>query len=182
MGDLIDDLLAFSRTGRQVMSSSRIPMENLVRDLFKEVMATNPDRRFDLNLGKIPSALGDPSMIRQVIVNLISNAAKFTAGKDPAIISVEGWEDGDSVGYSVSDNGVGFDMEYSGKLFKVFQRLHGVGEFEGTGVGLAIVHRIIKRHGGQIWAKSKLNEGTTFSFVLPKKLKVEEQELGEVRS
>ncbi len=169
MGQLIDDLLAFSRLGRQAVSLADIDMEDLVRQVWKECLAVGAERQMELKVDRLPWALGDSALIRQVLSNLLSNAVKFTKPRERAVIEVGGWrEDGESV-YYVKDNGVGFDMRYRDKLFGVFQRLHGADEFEGTGVGLALVQRIIHRHGGRVWAEGKEDEGATFYFSLPEK-------------
>jgi PAS domain S-box-containing protein len=168
MGKLIDDLLAFSRVGRAVMSSSVINMETMARSIFFEL--TNPEsrERIDFRVGPLPSATGDTSLIRQVWMNLLSNAVKFSSKKELAIIEVSAERSADEIVYSIRDNGAGFDMQYMDKLFGVFQRLHSTKEFEGTGVGLAIVHRIILRHGGRIWAEGETGKGATFHFTFRK--------------
>ena len=168
MGKLIDDLLAFSRVGRAVMSSSVINMETMARSIFFEL--TNPEsrERIDFRVGPLPSATGDTSLIRQVWMNLLSNAVKFSSKKELAIIEVSAELSADEIVYSIRDNGAGFDMQYMDKLFGVFQRLHSTKEFEGTGVGLAIVHRIILRHGGRIWAEGETGKGATFHFTFRK--------------
>jgi signal transduction histidine kinase len=167
MGQLIEDLLALSRLGRKQMDISEIDMAKLVKDVFDELKATAaPERTIQLDIKTLPPAHGDQSMIRQVFVNLISNSIKFTRPKENAVIEVGGETKGSENIYYVKDNGVGFDMQYLNKLFGVFQRLHSAEEFEGTGVGLAIVQRIIHRHGGRVWAEGKVNEGATFYFTL----------------
>ncbi len=166
MGRLIDELLHFSRLGRGELSSSEIPMRGLVESVWEELLAQE-SRRPALRLEELPQAWGDPGMIRQALVNLLSNALKFTRKKEKAAVEVGGKaQDGENV-YHVKDNGAGFDMKYADKLFGVFQRLHGEEEFEGTGVGLAIVQRVILRHGGRVWAEGKVGEGASFYFTLP---------------
>lgn len=165
MGSLIDDLLAFSRLSRQPMATGEIDMNNLAQSVFDEVGKPEADRQIHFAAIQVPIARGDRSLLRQVMVNLISNAIKFTRQKKDALI--EFGFDADQSAYYVRDNGVGFDMKYVGKLFGVFQRLHPVEEFEGTGVGLALVHRIITRHGGRVWALGEVGRGATFFFTLP---------------
>ncbi|MHB8810425.1 MAG: ATP-binding protein [Desulfobulbaceae bacterium] len=166
MGKLIDDLLAFSRAGRSALRSSAIDMTTLAQAVFKEA-ATPEDRgRIDFQVTPLPPAVGDPSLIHQVWLNLLANALKFTAKKQLAVIRVGAEHQGHEIVYFVRDNGAGFDMRYADKLFGVFQRLHSTKEFEGTGVGLAIVQRIIKRHGGRIWAEGEPGKGATFYFTL----------------
>jgi len=169
MGQLIDDLLAFSGLGRKNVEPVRIDMESMAKEVFEELKAANPGRTFDFRLSALPPAQGDRPMMKQVFVNLLSNAVKYSRGKEPAVIEVGSRTEAEEVVYFVRDNGVGFSMNYVEKLFGVFQRLHSPKEFEGTGVGLALVQRIIQRHGGRIWADAKLNEGAIFSFALPKK-------------
>lgn len=168
MGQLIDDLLAFSRLGRQAMSLSVIDMNRLVQDVWNELGKMNPTRTMQLQNGILPQAFGDPSLVRQVLLNLLANAVKFINTGNTALIEIGGKTNGKENIYYVKDNGVGFDMEYYDKLFGVFQRLHLEDEFEGTGVGLAIVQRIIQRHGGRVWAESKVDEGSCFHFTLPR--------------
>ncbi|MCX5893368.1 MAG: GAF domain-containing protein, partial [Deltaproteobacteria bacterium] len=167
MGQLIDDLLALSRLGRREIRKTRLDLAAMSVAVFNEIKAGNPERRVELTVQDLPSTYGDPSLIRQVLVNLLSNAFKFTNRSEIAVIEVGGRRaDGENV-YYVKDNGVGFDMRYQEKLFGVFQRLHKQGEFEGTGVGLAIVQRILLRHGGRTWAEGQVGEGATFFFALP---------------
>jgi PAS domain S-box-containing protein len=167
MGRLIDDLLAFSRLGRKAIERSPIDMTELARNVSQSSLASTR-REPTFILEPLPPAYGDPALVRQVFVNLLSNAAKYSRTRDEIVIEVGGHsENGESL-YYVKDNGVGFDMNYANKLFGVFQRLHSVEEFEGTGVGLAIVQRIIHRHGGRVWANGKVNGGATFYFTLPK--------------
>jgi len=169
MGELINDLLEFSRLGRKEMRVSDINMDILVRTVFKELKLSILRRKMKFNVRTIPSTFGDRAMIQEVFVNLLSNAIKFTEPKETAIIEVGSKEEKEENIYYVKDNGVGFDMKYVDKLFGVFQRLHAADEFKGTGVGLALVKRIIERHGGRVWAEGKVNEGATFYFTLPKK-------------
>jgi len=168
MGRLIDDLLAFSRMGRREMAVNPVDMTNLVRTVANELRASEPaGRAIEIDIAELPAATGDPAMLRQVWVNLLSNAIKFTRTREPAHIEVGAEREGGEIRYWVKDNGVGFDMQYADKLFGVFQRLHAVDEFEGTGVGLALSQRIVHRHGGHIAAQSAVDAGATFSFVLP---------------
>ncbi len=167
MSTLIDDLLALSRIGRKDIGHADIEMDKLVRTVFDEIKATTPERKIQFNVKLLPSASGDAGMIRQVFINLLTNAIKFTRLEETPIIEVGGYvEDSENV-YYVKDNGVGFDMRYKDKLFGAFQRLHDGETFEGTGIGLAIVQRIISRHYGRLWAEGKVNEGATFYFTLP---------------
>lgn len=166
MGQLIDGLLTLSRIGRRDMRQTPIDMAALAQDVFTELMRITDDRAVTFDLKALPSAEGDRSMIRQVWTNLLSNALKFTREEDEARITVGGREDDGRTVYFVRDNGAGFDMEYADKLFGVFQRLHEEDAFEGTGVGLAIVERIIRRHGGDVWAEGAEGAGATFSFTL----------------
>jgi signal transduction histidine kinase len=168
MGKLIDDLLAISRLGRKVMKAADFDMERLAEAVFKELQGTEPGRNLKIRFKPMPPARGDRDMIRQVLVNLLSNAIKFTRTREIAEIEVSGWSAEAENVYCVRDNGVGFEMAYVEKLFGVFQRLHAADQFEGTGVGLAIVQRVIHRHGGRVWAESKEGEGAAFYFTLPK--------------
>ncbi len=169
MGQLIDDLLAFSRLGRKEMYSSRIDMKALAASVFNELIKEEQRENIDFVLGDVSITEGDSSLLRQVWVNLLSNAIKFTSKKEQAVIEVGSQENGDETVYYVRDNGAGFDMEYGNKLFGVFQRLHSESEFSGTGVGLAIVQRIIRRHDGRVWAEGQVEKGATFYFALPRK-------------
>jgi PAS domain S-box-containing protein len=165
MGQLIDDMLNFSRTGRLEITFSEIDMEKLAHEVLDEL---HPDGgKLLVEIEHIPPSMGDRAMIHQVFVNLLSNAIKFSRAKEVPMIKVGGSIQGSEAIYYVQDNGAGFDMQYTDKLFGVFQRLHSLNEFEGTGIGLAIVKRIIARHGGRVWAEGKLNEGATIYFALP---------------
>jgi PAS domain S-box-containing protein len=171
MGQLIDDLLVFSRLGRQEIRVSEMNMGKLAKAVSEELKLAVPERKLKFTINTLIPAQGDQAMIRQVFVNLLSNAVKFTRPKERAVIEVDGRSEGNENVYTVKDNGVGFDMQYVNKLFGVFQRVHSAEEFEGTGVGLAIVQRIIHRHGGRVWAEGKVNEGATFYFTLPRERK-----------
>jgi len=166
MGQLIEDLLALSQLGRKPLVRSNIALESLVDRLVAELRSRDPARAVDVRIGRLRECEGDASLIEQVMVNLLSNAFKFTRGREPAIIDVGSRRDGGEIVYFVRDNGAGFDMRYAAKLFGVFQRLHSVSEFEGTGVGLSIVQRIVSRHGGRIWAESEPGKGAAFYFTL----------------
>jgi signal transduction histidine kinase len=167
MGALVDDLLAFSRLGRQSVSKSEINMDGLVREVMDEALRNHKGTVPEISIKSLPPARADLGLLRQVWVNLISNAIKYSSKSPQPMVSVSAQHSAAGPTYVVQDNGVGFSMTYAEKLFGVFQRLHRADEFEGTGVGLAIVQRIILRHGGRIWADAKINEGATFSFTLP---------------
>jgi PAS domain S-box-containing protein len=167
MGQLIDDILKFSRAGRTQLTFSEVDMAGLAREVWEELAPTAAGHELKVEIGAIPPARGDRAMLRQVFVNLLSNAIKFSRAKPSAVIKVGAAVEAGERIYFVQDNGAGFDMQYADKLFGVFQRLHAVEEFEGTGIGLAIVKRIVTRHGGRVWAEGKVNEGATFYFVLP---------------
>jgi signal transduction histidine kinase len=168
MGDLIDDLLAFSRFGRQAMQQERIDMRSLVDSAIRLVRPDADDVAAQIEIGNLPRSVGDPALLQQVWVNLLSNAFKYSAMRAPPVIRIAGTDDATETVYSIADNGVGFDMQYYGKLFGVFQRLHSADAFPGTGVGLAIAQRIVTRHGGRIWAEAVVDQGATFYFALPK--------------
>lgn len=168
MGQLIDDLLAFSRLSRKEMRKSTVQMGRLAGEVFEKLQHEASDRNIRFNVETLPPARGDKTLIREVLTNLIFNAIKFTRSREIAVIEVKGRTEGNEHIFSVKDNGVGFDMQYVEKLFKVFQRLHSTMEFEGTGIGLALVQRIIHRHDGRVWAEGKIDEGATFYFALPK--------------
>lgn len=167
MNALIDDLLTFSRLGRQPLQTSNINMKQLVNSVYKEIQSQTETESVKFVVGELPDAQGDYSLLKQVWLNLLSNAVKYSSEKSDPVIEVQGWIEGEEIVYSVKDNGAGFDMEYYNKLFVVFQRLHKAEGFPGTGVGLAIILRIIVRHGGRVWAEGKKGEGATFYFTLP---------------
>ncbi|MGC9941435.1 MAG: ATP-binding protein [Verrucomicrobiota bacterium] len=169
MGNLIDDLLAFSRIGQMVMKKSEISLGQLVQETVDDFKKETKDRNITWTVQPLPHLQADGALIRMVLVNLISNAVKFTGGRAEATIEIGivPGGDGETVIF-IRDNGAGFDPEYSGKLFGVFQRLHSQDEFEGTGIGLANVQRIIHRHGGRVWAEGVVDGGATFYFSIPK--------------
>jgi PAS domain S-box-containing protein len=174
MGALIDDLLEFSRLGRQTVARREVNVDSLVREVIEEVLHTEllgergqaaPAPRIEVD--PLPSARGDRGLLRQVWANLIANAVKYSSKAARPFIQVSGRQVGAENHYSVRDNGVGFNMEYAEQLFRVFQRLHRADEFSGTGVGLAIVQRVVTRHGGRVWAEGEVDHGAVFSFALP---------------
>ncbi len=167
MLQLVDDLLAFSRSEHQQMEPSAIDIGELAKGVFEELKGIIPEQTLLLDIKTLPPTRGDQSMIRQVFVNLLSNAIKFTRSKGAGVIEIGCLVKENQNIYYVKDNGVGFDMRYAGELFGVFQRHHAVDEFEGTGIGLAIVQRIIHRHGGKVWAEGEIDKGATFYFTLP---------------
>jgi PAS domain S-box-containing protein len=169
MGQLVDDLLAFSRLSRSHKETTTIRMAALVNSVLNETISSESRSRIEFSVETMPDATGDPSLMRQVWSNLLSNAVKFSAKHPRPRIEVRGRMVGNEIEYSVRDNGAGFDMKYGAKLFGVFQRLHSSKEFEGTGVGLAIVQRIVHRHGGRVWAEGETDRGATFYFTLPVK-------------
>jgi signal transduction histidine kinase len=167
MGKLIDDLLSFSRMGRAEMLTRKTNLDNLVREVLREYQEDIKGRNIDWKIGPLPEVYGDSAMLRQVFVNLISNALKYTRKCDKAVIEIGSvCGEKDEICFFVKDNGAGFDMKYVDKLFGLFQRLHRAEDYEGTGVGLANVRRIVHRHGGRVWAEGKVGEGATFWFKL----------------
>ena len=167
MGRLIDDLLNFSRVGRHGVQLTNTDMTSLVREVFDQVKGRAGERQVDFRVGDLPAAPGDLALLRQVWINLIDNALKYTRHRSQVQVSITGVKRGSEVVYSIRDNGAGFDMKYASKLFGVFHRLHSADEFEGTGVGLALVQRIIRRHGGRVGAEAQVDRGATFYFTLP---------------
>lgn len=166
MGELIDDLLAFSRLGRKEITTSEINMNILVKSVKEEEIIGNSNE-IEFKINELPSAMGQQALIKQVWVNLISNAIKFSKNQPKITIEIGSYFKDNVVVYYIKDNGAGFEMQYYDKLFGIFQRLHSQEEFEGTGIGLAIVQKIVTRHNGKVWAESKLNEGSCFYFSLP---------------
>ncbi|MBM2811020.1 MAG: hypothetical protein HW416_1779 [Chloroflexi bacterium] len=166
MGALVDDLLAFSKLARQGLAKESTDPGRIARGVLADLMQHEDGRQIDVSIRELPSCLADPSLLRQVFSNLLGNALKYTRRRERAEIEVGSRVVDGEVAYFVTDNGTGFDMQYAGKLFGVFQRLHRSEEFEGTGVGLAIVQRIIHRHEGRVWAEAAIDKGATFSFTL----------------
>jgi signal transduction histidine kinase len=167
MGNLIDDLLDFSRMGRKEIHKSEMDVDDLVRTVIDELTEPRNGKNADIRVLPLGHVKGDINMMRQVWLNLISNAIKYSGLREDPKIEIGSYMENGAHCFYVKDNGVGFNMDYKDKLFGVFQRLHKVNEFEGTGVGLALVKRIVTRHGGTIWAEAKVNEGATFYFSLP---------------
>jgi light-regulated signal transduction histidine kinase (bacteriophytochrome) len=165
MGQLIDDLLAFSRLGRQSVTKRPVDMLALVHEVCNEVAV---DARCSISIGALPGAPADDRLIKQVLLNIVANAVKYSSKRGDARVEIGGSEDLSENLYWVRDNGAGFDMRYAARLFGVFQRLHSQEDFPGTGVGLAIVHRVVSRHGGRVWAEGKPGEGACFYFTLPR--------------
>jgi signal transduction histidine kinase len=168
MGVLIDNLLAFSGMGRAAMQAAWTETDRLVAESREELAPETKGRDIEWKIAPLPRVFVDPALFKQVWMNLLGNAVKYTRKRDKAFIEVGCHDEGDRYEFFVKDNGAGFDMKYADKLFGIFQRLHRKEEFEGTGIGLANVQRILARHGGRIWAQGTLNEGATFSFTLPK--------------
>jgi light-regulated signal transduction histidine kinase (bacteriophytochrome) len=167
MNRLIDDLLRFSRLSQQPLTKELIRTRELFQEVLDELQTERAGRQIEIRLGPLPDCQGDRSLLRQVVVNLLSNALKFTRRRELAIVEIDGRLQDKELVYFVRDNGAGFDMQYARRLFGVFQRMHRAEEYEGTGVGLSIVQRIILRHGGRIWAEAAINQGATFFFTLP---------------
>jgi two-component system sensor histidine kinase/response regulator len=167
MGQLIEHLLRFARLSKQSLTKRPISMDAMVRQVLEDLQKELTNRHVAAQVGELPDVVGDPVLLQQVFVNLLSNAFKFTRHSDhPEIVVGCQQGEGEQI-YFVRDNGAGFDMQYAGNLFKVFHRLHSADEFEGTGVGLSLVQRIVQRHGGRIWAEGEVGKGATFYFTLP---------------
>jgi signal transduction histidine kinase len=166
MGHLVDDLLAFSRLGRKQLDKMTVSTTELVEKVVEEVRKQDAERPLKLSIGQLPNLWGDPTLLKQVFFNLIDNAFKYTRARAEAEIEIGSYHEGGEQVFFVRDNGAGFDMKYVDKLFGVFQRLHRAEDFEGTGVGLAIVQRIVHRHGGRVWAEAAVDRGATFRFTL----------------
>jgi light-regulated signal transduction histidine kinase (bacteriophytochrome) len=168
MGQLIDDLLAFSRLGRKALDPVELDMGEMARAVYERLNHTDPGRPVEFRLGSMPAARGDRGLFEQVWMNLLSNAIKFSSKTERPLIEVGGIAEQRELIFFVRDNGAGFDPKYASKLFGVFQRLHRQEDYAGTGVGLALVHRIVSRHGGRVWADGRPGAGATFHFSLPK--------------
>ena len=167
MKQLVDDLLRFSSLGHQALRPGPVDMATIVHSVLNDLREEQSTRDVKVHGGELPRALGDPALLHQVLTNLLSNAYKFTRRQEHAVIEIGSQMEPDGTpAYFVRDNGAGFDMAYAKRLFGVFQRLHGVSEFEGTGVGLSIVQRIVERHHGRVWAEAAVGRGATFYFTL----------------
>jgi PAS domain S-box-containing protein len=166
MGQLIDDLLTFSRTARQALTVQTVSTANTVQACLSDLQGMQENRHVTINVAELPDCKADAHLLKQVWLNLLENALKYTRKRDPAVITIGCRREHATDSYFVQDNGAGFDMKYADKLFGVFQRLHLADDYEGTGVGLALVQRIVQRHGGRVWAEAKLNLGATFHFTL----------------
>ena len=168
LNQLIDGLLRLSRIGRAEMNCAAVPLSDVVRQAQRDVLPEASGRSIDWRIGALPTVYGDPPLLRHAFISLFGNAIKFTAQRNPAEIEVGAREEPKRWIIYVRDNGVGFDQKLAGRLFGVFQRLHSEREFEGTGIGLATVRKVITRHGGETWAEGRVNEGATFFFSLPR--------------
>jgi len=168
MGALIDDLLTFSRLGRSPLHRRTVDVSAMVRAALEDLAYLREGRNIEIRCGDLPDCQGDPSLLKQVWINLLSNACKYTLKREAAMVEIGSQQEPGETVYFVRDNGTGFDMRYAGKLFGVFQRLHRAEDYEGTGVGLAIVQRVIHRHGGRVWAEGVVDQGATFYISLPK--------------
>ncbi|HWK50425.1 MAG TPA: ATP-binding protein, partial [Steroidobacter sp.] len=168
-GQLVDDLLSFSQLGRTALSMSPVDMQKVMQEIVRSVQPDTRGRQIEWRIQPLPPTNGDAPLLRQALYNLVDNALKYSRDRTPAIIEISGEQHASECVYTVRDNGVGFDMAYAHKLFGVFQRLHRMEDFAGTGIGLALTHRIIERHGGWIEARGALDEGAEFRFGLPRK-------------
>ena len=169
MGQLIDDLLQLSRVGRGEISETTVNLKELVQNCTKRIEKDFPDQKIEWKIAPLENVVADYNLLVQVWINLLSNAVKYSSQEKISIVEINSERRDDFLMYSVKDNGIGFDEKYKNRLFSPFQRLHSSADFEGSGIGLAIVRRIIARFGGQIWAESKPNKGAIFTFILPVK-------------
>ena len=167
-GKLVDDLLTFSQMGRGALRLADVDLTQLMRGIARDVSADQQGRHIEWHIAALPVVRADPAFLQLAVRNLLSNAVKYTRDRNPARIRIEAEDTPTETVVRIADNGVGFSMEYVDKLFGVFQRLHRMDEFEGTGIGLANVRRIIERHGGRTWAEGELDRGATFYFTLPR--------------
>lgn len=167
-GKLVDDLLTFSQMGRGALHLTDVDLAQLVRGVVRDLTPDQGRRHIEWDIATLPVVRADPAFLQLAMRNLLSNAVKYTRGRDPARIHIDAEQTDAETIVRIADNGVGFSMEYVAKLFGVFQRLHRMDEFEGTGIGLANVRRIIDRHGGRTWAEGELDRGATFYFALPR--------------
>ena len=167
MGNLIDALLTFSRLNRGETQRRKINSKNMVNSVLRNFNDDIWERNIEINVSDLPSMMGDENMINQVWINLISNALKYTSKKEKAVIYIGGKIENQNTVFHIKDNGAGFDMKYADKLFGVFQRLHKTSDFDGIGIGLANVNRIITRHGGNCWAEGEVDKGASFFFSVP---------------
>jgi light-regulated signal transduction histidine kinase (bacteriophytochrome) len=166
MGRLIDDLLSFSRLSRQALKRQTVDPRQIVDEALHQLDREAKNGQARISVGNLPACQADPALLKQVYVNLLSNAVKYSRKREGALIEIGAVAGNGEPTYYVRDNGVGFEMKYADKLFGVFQRLHRAEEYEGTGVGLAIVQRIVNRHGGRVWADAEIDKGATFYFTL----------------
>jgi signal transduction histidine kinase len=171
MGCLVDDLLRLAQVSRQELKVEETDLGLTVRQVLKELAADSIDRKIEWKIGRLPTVICDAGLVKQVFANLMGNAIKYTRGRESAVIEIGQGESAGTQAIFVRDNGAGFDMKHAGKLFGAFQRLHKQDEFEGTGIGLATVHRIVQKHGGRIWAQAEPGRGATFFFTLGSELK-----------
>jgi signal transduction histidine kinase len=167
-GQLMDDILRFMNLGRRRMEAGPVDLAELARAIFAELQTASPGRRMRLEIDALPPAFGDRDMLRHALRELLSNAIKYSPGGSEAVVEFGGASEERENVYSVTDHGVGFDMRYADKLFRVFERVHPTGQYEGSGIGLAIVRRVISRHGGKVWAEGKVGAGASFHFTLPR--------------
>ena len=166
MADLIDAILEFSRAGRKELQRERIDIQTMAREILDELAVSRPGQQIETAIGNLPPCMADPILMRQVLQNLLSNALKFSRCRDISRIEVGSYDDDGQPVYYVRDNGIGVDMKYADRLFKVFERLHDGKEYEGTGIGLAIVDNIIRRHGGKVWMESEIDKGCSCNFTI----------------